>query len=176
MLRSSTTRRARHSSRPPRWKRPSVRLSNRRRHQCRQDRWQAVAGAAAAGIKQVVFDHGAYITMGASRRSPRAPVVVSTSSSSGRARNVRAASLPDIRRRDCMHAVVTGKTDRREGEGGRGRDRHNNEERDSEFVDRLVHINRVAKGREGWSSLRLRRSRRRRRPEGSRWLRSWQGA
>ena len=33
----------------------------------------------------------------------------------------------------------------REGEGGRGRDRHNNVERDSEFVDRLVHINRVAK-------------------------------
>ena len=33
----------------------------------------------------------------------------------------------------------------REGEGGRGRDRHNNEERDSEFVDRLVHINRVSK-------------------------------
>ena len=32
----------------------------------------------------------------------------------------------------------------REGEGGRGRD-HNREERDSEFVDRLVHINRVAK-------------------------------
>jgi small subunit ribosomal protein S5 len=30
----------------------------------------------------------------------------------------------------------------REGEGGRGRDR---EDRDSEFVDRLVHINRVAK-------------------------------
>ena len=30
----------------------------------------------------------------------------------------------------------------REGEGGRGRER---EERDSEFVDRLVHINRVAK-------------------------------
>src|SRR5437763_8207751 len=30
----------------------------------------------------------------------------------------------------------------REGEGGRGRDR---EERDNEFVDRLVHINRVAK-------------------------------
>ncbi len=30
----------------------------------------------------------------------------------------------------------------REGEGGRGRDR---DERDSEFVDRLVHINRVAK-------------------------------
>src|SRR5439155_25543670 len=30
--------------------------------------------------------------------------------------------------------------------GGRGRDRgHNREERDSEFVDRLVHINRVAK-------------------------------
>jgi small subunit ribosomal protein S5 len=35
----------------------------------------------------------------------------------------------------------------REGEGGgRGRDRgHSREERDSEFVDRLVHINRVAK-------------------------------
>ena len=32
----------------------------------------------------------------------------------------------------------------REGEGGRGRD-HNREERDNEFVDRLVHINRVAK-------------------------------
>ena len=32
----------------------------------------------------------------------------------------------------------------REGEGGRGRDRKD-EERDSEFVDRLVHINRVAK-------------------------------
>ena len=32
----------------------------------------------------------------------------------------------------------------REGEGGRGRD-HDREERDSEFVDRLVHINRVAK-------------------------------
>src|SRR6202046_584937 len=32
----------------------------------------------------------------------------------------------------------------REGEGGRGRDR-NREERDNEFVDRLVHINRVAK-------------------------------
>src|ERR1700748_1311444 len=32
----------------------------------------------------------------------------------------------------------------REGEGGRGRDR-NREGRDSEFVDRLVHINRVAK-------------------------------
>src|SRR6202162_3703104 len=32
----------------------------------------------------------------------------------------------------------------REGEGGRGRDR-NREERDSEFVDKLVHINRVAK-------------------------------
>jgi small subunit ribosomal protein S5 len=32
----------------------------------------------------------------------------------------------------------------REGEGGRGRDR-DREERDSEFVDRLVHINRVAK-------------------------------
>jgi small subunit ribosomal protein S5 len=32
----------------------------------------------------------------------------------------------------------------REGEGGRGRDR-NREDRDSEFVDRLVHINRVAK-------------------------------
>ena len=32
----------------------------------------------------------------------------------------------------------------REGEGGRGRD-HGREERDSEFVDRLVHINRVAK-------------------------------
>ena len=30
----------------------------------------------------------------------------------------------------------------REGEGGRGRDR---EDRDSEFMDRLVHINRVAK-------------------------------
>ena len=34
----------------------------------------------------------------------------------------------------------------REGEGGgRGRDRGDREERDSEFVDRLVHINRVAK-------------------------------
>ncbi|MBV9066509.1 MAG: 30S ribosomal protein S5, partial [Methylobacteriaceae bacterium] len=35
----------------------------------------------------------------------------------------------------------------REGEGGgRGRDRgRDREERDSEFVDRLVHINRVAK-------------------------------
>jgi small subunit ribosomal protein S5 len=33
----------------------------------------------------------------------------------------------------------------REGEGGRGRDHRNREERDSEFVDRLVHINRVAK-------------------------------
>ena len=33
----------------------------------------------------------------------------------------------------------------REGEGGRGRDRDHKEERDSEFVDRLVHINRVAK-------------------------------
>jgi small subunit ribosomal protein S5 len=33
----------------------------------------------------------------------------------------------------------------REGEGGRSRDRNNREERDSEFVDRLVHINRVAK-------------------------------
>jgi small subunit ribosomal protein S5 len=32
----------------------------------------------------------------------------------------------------------------REGEGGRGRE-HGREERDSEFVDRLVHINRVAK-------------------------------
>ena len=32
----------------------------------------------------------------------------------------------------------------REGEGGRGRDR-DREDRDSEFVDRLVHINRVAK-------------------------------
>jgi small subunit ribosomal protein S5 len=32
----------------------------------------------------------------------------------------------------------------REGEGGRGRE-HSREERDSEFVDRLVHINRVAK-------------------------------
>jgi small subunit ribosomal protein S5 len=32
----------------------------------------------------------------------------------------------------------------RDGEGGRGRDR-DREERDSEFVDRLVHINRVAK-------------------------------
>src|SRR5450432_3244197 len=32
----------------------------------------------------------------------------------------------------------------REGEGGRGRE-HRGEERDSEFVDRLVHINRVAK-------------------------------
>ncbi len=32
----------------------------------------------------------------------------------------------------------------RDGEGGRGRD-HHKEERDSEFVDRLVHINRVAK-------------------------------
>jgi small subunit ribosomal protein S5 len=32
----------------------------------------------------------------------------------------------------------------REGEGGRGRER-DREERDSEFVDRLVHINRVAK-------------------------------
>jgi small subunit ribosomal protein S5 len=32
----------------------------------------------------------------------------------------------------------------RESEGGRGRDR-DREERDSEFVDRLVHINRVAK-------------------------------
>ena len=32
----------------------------------------------------------------------------------------------------------------REGEGGRGRDQRR-EERDSEFVDRLVHINRVAK-------------------------------
>jgi small subunit ribosomal protein S5 len=37
---------------------------------------------------------------------------------------------------------VTEKKMAREGEGGRGRDR---EERDSEFVDRLVHINRVAK-------------------------------
>jgi small subunit ribosomal protein S5 len=34
----------------------------------------------------------------------------------------------------------------REGEGGgRGRDRGDREERDNEFVDRLVHINRVAK-------------------------------
>ncbi len=34
----------------------------------------------------------------------------------------------------------------REGEGSRGRSRdHKGEERDSEFVDRLVHINRVAK-------------------------------
>jgi small subunit ribosomal protein S5 len=32
----------------------------------------------------------------------------------------------------------------RDGEGGRGRE-HSREERDSEFVDRLVHINRVAK-------------------------------
>jgi small subunit ribosomal protein S5 len=32
----------------------------------------------------------------------------------------------------------------REGEGGRGRDR-DRDERDSEFVDKLVHINRVAK-------------------------------
>ena len=30
----------------------------------------------------------------------------------------------------------------RDGEGGRGRDR---EDRDGEFMDRLVHINRVAK-------------------------------
>ena len=33
----------------------------------------------------------------------------------------------------------------REGEGGRGRDRGDREERDNEFVDRLGHINRVAK-------------------------------
>src|SRR5271156_3398021 len=33
----------------------------------------------------------------------------------------------------------------REGEGGRGRDARRGEDRDSEFVDRLVHINRVAK-------------------------------
>ena len=32
----------------------------------------------------------------------------------------------------------------RDSEGGRGRE-HKREERDSEFVDRLVHINRVAK-------------------------------
>ena len=41
-------------------------------------------------------------------------------------------------------AQVTEKKMAREGEGGRGRDRKD-EERDSEFVDRLVHINRVAK-------------------------------
>src|ERR1700732_3421100 len=34
----------------------------------------------------------------------------------------------------------------RDGEGGRGRDR---EDRDGEFMDRLVHINRVAKGVKG---------------------------
>ena len=33
----------------------------------------------------------------------------------------------------------------REGEGGRGRDHNRGEDRDSELVDRLVHINRVAK-------------------------------
>lgn len=33
----------------------------------------------------------------------------------------------------------------REPEGGRGREHRDREERDSEFVDRLVHINRVAK-------------------------------
>ncbi len=32
-----------------------------------------------------------------------------------------------------------------EGRDGRGRDRHNRDSGDSEFVDRLVHINRVAK-------------------------------
>ncbi len=43
-------------------------------------------------------------------------------------------------------AQVTDKNMAREGEGGRGRDRDRKvEERDSEFVDRLVHINRVAK-------------------------------
>ena len=41
-------------------------------------------------------------------------------------------------------AQVTEQKMAREGEGGRGRDR-DREERDSEFVDRLVHINRVAK-------------------------------
>ena len=37
-------------------------------------------------------------------------------------------------------------------EGGRGRD-HNREERDSEFVDRLVHINRVTKVVKGGKNL-----------------------
>ena len=62
--------------------------------------------------------------------------------------------------------------ERREGRG-RERDR---EERDSEFVDKLVHINRVAKVVKGGTPFRLCRARRRRRPEGPRWLRSRQGA
>lgn len=41
-----------------------------------------------------------------------------------------------------MAAQVTDEEMAREGEGGRGRDR---DREDSEFVDRLVHINRVAK-------------------------------
>src|SRR5260370_4853875 len=73
--------------------------------------------------------------MGASRRSPRAPV---RAASTSKTRTKRAGA-------EKRSAQVTNGTDMaREGEGGRGRD-HNREERDSEFVDRLVHINRVAK-------------------------------
>ena len=50
------------------------------------------------------------------------------------------------------------------------------EERDSEFVDKLVHINRVAKVVKGGTPFRLRRARHRRRPEGPGRFRPRQGA
>ena len=87
--------------------------------------------------------------MGASKRSPMPPA--------------RAAWTSRIR--EELRTVARSP----EGGGRRGRDR-DRDERDSEFSDKLVHINRVAQGGQGRQALRVRGPRGRWRPEGPRRL------
>ena len=91
--------------------------------------------AMAAGVKDVVFDRGRYLyprpRQGAGRRRPRR-----------RARILGALEAPGNRNDIEPTDQADGERITQRERGGRDRGR---DDRDSEFVDKLVHINRVAK-------------------------------